>query len=146
MTKQVFTWYRRLSMINKITLWSSMCAFVSVVVLFFPQTSMSEGQTSYGSNSPNIQSSGDVNINYNSQESESTYSYIQHPNGGSTILISAPSLNNAKVLCHPESGSKVKFIQEYIENIAMVWLKVRVISGTCQGKIGWIGRDNYRVH
>jgi len=133
-------------MIQKISLWGSACSIISVIALLLPQTSMSESQTSYGANSPNIKSNGDVNINYNSSQQSSSYNYIQHPSGGGTILIASPSLTSPNVLCHPEAGSKVEFLREHRESEFMVWVQVKVITGTCQGNIGWIGKDNYRTH
>ena len=133
-------------MIQKVGFWGSICSIISVVVIFFPQTSVGESQTTYGQNSPNINSNGNVNINYNSSPETQTYNYIQHPSGGGTILIANPSLNNPQVVCQPEAGSKVKFISEQAESAFMVWVQVKILTGTCQGKSGWIGKDNYQTH
>jgi len=146
MIRQILNWHRRLSIVKKIGLWGSICSIVSAVALLFPQASISENQTSYGTNSPNIRSNGDVNIHYNSSPRGESYNYIQHPNGGGTILLTTPTLINPDVLCHPEAGSKVQFIKEKAENNYMMWVKVKILTGTCQGKIGWIGKDNYRTH
>lgn len=133
-------------MTQKIGLWGSICSIISVVALLFSQASVSESQTSYGANSPNIKSNGDVNINYNSSQGGGSYNYIQHPSGGGTILIASPSLTNPKIICHPEAGSKVQFLNEQVENAFMIWVQVKVLTGTCEGKVGWIGKDNYRTH
>ncbi len=105
-------WYRRLNMIQKIGFWGSIASIVSVMALLYPSSSVSDSQTSYGEKSPNIHSNGDVNINYNSSPERSSYNYIQHPDGGGTLLIATPSLTNPVVLCHPEPGSKVGFLSE----------------------------------
>ncbi len=133
-------------MIKKISFWGSIGSIISAIALFYSSASVSERQTSYGEKSPNIHSNGDVNINYNSSQERSSYNYIEHPDGGGTLLIATPSLTNPKVICHPESGSKVEFLREKKENSFMVWVQVKVLSGTCQGKTGWIGKDNYRTH
>ena len=132
-------------MFQKFSLWGSICSIISVAALLLPQASVSDNQTSYGTNSPNIKSNGDVNINYNSSQGSESYNYIQHPSGGGTILISSPSLTNPKILCQPEAGSKVRFLSEQTEGAFMVWVKVKVLTGTCQGEEGWIGKDNYRT-
>lgn len=133
-------------MIKKVGLWGSICSIISAVALLIPQASVSENQTSFGANSPNIKSNGDVNINYNSSQGRAPYNYIEHPNGGGTILIEMPSLTNPKVLCHPEAGSKVQFLAEHAESAFMIWVQVKVLTGTCQGKVGWIGKDNYQTY
>ncbi len=132
-------------MIQKIGLWGSICSIISVTALFAHQASIEESQITYGTNSPNVKSDGDVNINYNSSPSNETYNYIKHPSGGGTILVASPSLTNSQVVCHPEAGSKVQFISEQNEN-GMVWVQVRVLTGTCKDKTGWIGKDNYQIH
>jgi hypothetical protein len=133
-------------MIQKVGFWGSICSIISVMAIIFPQSSVGENQASYGPNSPNINSTGDVNINYNSSKESKTYNYIQHPSGGGTILIASPSLNNPQVVCHPEAGSKVQFISEQAESAFMVWVEVKILTGTCQGESGWIGKDNYHTH
>lgn len=133
-------------MIQKVGLLGSVLSIISAFAVFFPQASIGESQTSYGINSPNIKSGGSVNINYNSSQRGETYNYIKSSNGGGTILISTPSWSNFEVVCNPEAGSKVEYLSEKAENAFMVWVQVKVISGTCQGKVGWIGKDNYRVH
>lgn len=143
---KLYHWYRRLGMVPKIGLWGSICSIISLTALIFPQASVSDNQTSYGANSLNINSSGDVRINYNSsQESSAPYNFLQHPDGGENILIASPSLTNPKIVCNPESGTKVRFLQEKRESPLMVWIKVEVVSGTCKGKIGWVGKSVYHA-
>ena len=133
-------------MFQKVSLWGSICSIISVVALVVPQVSQSENQTTYGANSPNVRAEGDVNINYGASAEGSTYSYVDHPNGGVVLLISKPSLMKPEIVCQAEAGSRVRFLGEHEEGPLMVWVQVEVVSGTCAGRVGWVGKSNYRIH
>ena len=134
-------------MLEKFGLWGSICSIVGVVALFLPIETTGGPQTSYGQNSPNIQSGGDVNINYNSGNAVSeSFAYIKHPSGGGTMLFKEPNITEPQIVCQPEAGSRVEYISEQAENQIMVWVRVKVLTGSCAGQVGWIGKSNYNIH
>ena len=137
--------WSKMSMAKKITLISSIATIIGTIFILVPNTASSTNQTSYGQQSPNIQSLKDSNIIYNNQETNNYYKksdkiglYLKN-----TILLPEPSMQKMNIkysLCSVEDGSNIKLLDE-ITNFT-TWIKVEVVDGTCKGKIGWTGKEN----
>lgn len=139
--------HKELSMLEKLGFWGSIGSIIGAVALFLPTETTGNPQISYGQNSPNIQSDGDVNINYNSgNTANESFAYIKHPSGNGTMLFKEPTITEPQVVCQPEAGSRAEYISEQAENQIMVWVKVKVLTGSCAGQVGWIGKSNYNIH
>jgi hypothetical protein len=136
-------------MFQKISLWGSVASIVGVVTIFLPGASTAE-QIIHGSG--NIQGGGNVEhntiiINPPSQAlpPKEKFAYLNHENGGTTWLFNKPALQDVKVLCQAEAGSKAKLLEEKDSAMyGMTWVKVKVLDGSCQGTVGWTGKDDYR--
>lgn len=140
-------WHKELSILEKFGFWGSIGSIIGATALFLPTETNGNPQTSYGQNSPNIHSGGDVNINYNSANSvNESFAYIEHPNGGGTMLFNEPTITEPQIVCQPEAGSRIEYISEQAENQIMVWVRVKILTGSCAGQIGWIGKSNYNIH
>ena len=131
-------------MYKKITLVSSVIAIFGVVSTLFSNSTDTIAQYSYGNQSPNINQLQNSSIIYNNQKIINQYNtdkkgfYLKN-----TILLPKPSLkvmDNKYSICTVENGSKIQLLKE-VTNIA-TWIKVKILDGTCQGKIGWTGKEN----
>lgn len=139
---------------EKITVLASVATIVSAIAIFVPSKGNTEGQTSHGSQSPNVQSSGSggINIQYQNNFAQSPSSsasptgyYLEYQRGGSTPLYGKPTINNPTFVCEAESGSAAELLEEIPQGeLKMSWVKIRVVNGTCQGKVGWTAKANYR--
>jgi len=63
---------------KKITLISSIATIIGTIFILVPNTANSTNQTSYGQQSPNIESLKDSNIIYNNQETNNYYQSLQY--------------------------------------------------------------------
>jgi len=131
-------------MTKKVTLFGSIATIIGTIFILFPSTVSSTNQTSKGNQSPNIQTLKDSSIIYNNQ---TTTNYQNSAKKGfylkNTILLPEPSLKKVHIkysLCNVENGSKIEILDETTN--FTTWIKVKIIDGTCQGKIGWTGKEN----
>jgi hypothetical protein len=133
-----------ISMRKKVTLIGSIATIIGTIFIMFPSAASSTNQTSNGNQSPNIQTLKDSSIIYNNQ---TTTNYQNSTKTGfflkNTILLPEPSIKKVHIkysLCNVENGSKIEILNE-TTNLT-TWIKVKIIDGTCQGKIGWTGKEN----
>ncbi len=135
-------------MVQKISLWGSVASIVGIVAIFTPDTSTADQMIN---GNGNIQSEGNVENNTiiinpaPKSTPQEKYTYLNHKNGDNTWLYNKPALQDVKVLCQAEAGSKANKLEEKKSSIyGMTWIKVKVLDGSCQGTVGWTGKDNYR--
>ncbi len=131
---------------NKIAIIGSIASILSLMLFFIPHkaTSDSYHQRSIGNQSPNIISNGDVNIQYHNEQiinNEQKEGYYLSRSGKGVGLLEEPSFKNPKLICLVESGARVEILDELQEGYLSL-IKVRVLEGTCKGKIGWTGKEN----
>lgn len=127
-----------------ITITASIATIIGTLFLFIPNQATSDTQTSSGNQSPNIHNSnGNTSVNYgnttiNNPSSTSGELFLEN-----AILFAKPSLDSyANKICQVETGSKINLLTEQKDStMGAIWIKVKVLDGTCIGKEGWTGKD-----
>ena len=141
--------YRRMSVLKKLTMWSSIVTFVgfgiSLVSLSTNANNQSLENVSVGNNSTIVNGtmSGDININ---SDKSKHYQFNK-----SNYLISKPTLAVAGkqeyIICTVLEGEALSLTGNKVqENPVMEWFEVRPDSGDCKGQIGWILSGNLRLN
>lgn len=151
------SWYKGLTMFEKISLYGSLASIIGLVLFFIPSTSSSTEPTAQttvstaGNQSPAIGSNnGSVTINYGGQSSSSKTgkNYIlRNPKAGATAIINSPSLdvaiNPANQVCIVPAGTQVILLGDKAKSGGIdMWRKVKVVSGECANKMGWVDIGN----
>lgn len=150
----IFTWHKELSMLEKFGFWGSMASIVSLALYFFPPLASSQPEqavqvTTSGAQSPAIgENKGNVTINYGapSMPHEKTY-VLRNKVNGATLLISRPSLDAAtdpkNHVCMVPGGTPITLTGESAKMGGIdMWRKVKVVSGECANKSGWVAIEN----
>ena len=131
--------------LNKIiTTAASIATIVGTFMLFIPNQAVSDSQTSYGNQSPNIKSSnGNVAVSYGGSTKNNNYNIKSGIFLKATMLSPQPLLSTSRnFICQVEDGSRVEMLGEQKDaNIGVSWIKVKVIDGSCAGKEGWAGKE-----
>lgn len=138
-----------MTMTQKISIVASVATIIGTITIFSPSDANSTNQTSSGNQSPNIQiTNGNSNITYGNPTTNNYYMQKQQ-NGlflENTMLFSKPSFNEVtakKSLCTVEFGSKVELMGEEKDPkmTGLMWIKVKIINGTCSGIVGWVSKE-----
>ena len=151
------TWYGGLSTVEKIGFWGSIASIVGLALVFMPTSASSQVEqkpqaATYGSKSPAIGSNqGSVTINYGGDSVARDKAYVlRNSSGGATLVVNKPSLDAAQDpkahVCMAVAGTPVELTGESAKmgNIDM-WRKVRIVSGECANKSGWVAISNVSV-
>ncbi|GGK50033.1 hypothetical protein [Aliivibrio fischeri] len=80
----------------------------------------------------------------NTKEQQKKQPYLSNPDGGTTAITKTSDVFDYKDACYAESGSKVKLLSEEQTPFTSM-IKVRILNGTCIGRIGWTSKNNYKI-
>lgn len=135
-------------------LWGSIASIVSLALYFFPSLASSQPERTVqaitsGSQSPAIgENQGSVTINYGAPSTPHEKSYVlRNKVSGATQLISRPSLDAAadpkNYICIVPAGTHITLTGESAKMSGIdMWRKVKIASGECANKSGWVAIDN----
>lgn len=88
-------------------------------------------------------------INENSQVSAQNNSLgrLSNQYGGSTYLLNKPvlDLEVSNIACKPMGVSRVKILNQVEGKYGITWVLVKVLTGNCRGKTGWISGENFHL-
>lgn len=155
---KIKSWHKGLTMFEKISLYGSLASIIGLVLFFVPSTSSStEHPTSTtvsttGSQSPAIGSNnGSLTINYGGQTNSSSKTekkyVLKNPQYGATLIVNKPSLDASadpkNHVCIAAAGTPIVMLGEKAQLGGMDrWRKIKVTSGECTNKIGWVDIGN----
>ncbi|MEK8088126.1 hypothetical protein WNB94_17175 [Aquabacterium sp. A3] len=142
---------------KKIGLWGSIASIVGLALVFFPPSASSQGEqksqaTTSGAKSPAIGTNqGNITINYGGDSTTPEKRYVlRNPRTGATLVVDKPSLDAAQDpkhhVCTALAGTAVipTGESEKMAGIDM-WRKIRITSGECTNKSGWVAIENLSV-
>lgn len=153
----LLSWHGGLSVLEKFSLWGSLASIVGLALAFMPPTASSQNElkpqaTTSGSKSPAIGSNqGNVTINYGDDTTSRVKAYVlRNAKGGASLVINKPSLDEAvnpsSHVCMAPAGTPIMLTGESAKmgNIDM-WRKVKITSGECANKSGWVAIENVSI-
>lgn len=142
-------------MVEKIGLWGSAASIISLMLYFYPPTASSQsgpniGVSTAGTQSPAIGTNqGNVTINYGSAVAPHEKGYaLRNPSAGASLVVARPTLDAATdsnlQVCIAPAGTPISLYDG--ETARMVgpymWQKVKILSGQCASKVGWVSTGN----
>lgn len=137
---------------KKLTFWSSVATIAGFFIAIFTPAVSSQNQTSHGDQSPNINSTqGDVNITFGGTvpppPAQKQY-VLRQSQGGAITVLKTPNpsgfMDNKQHVCIVISGTPIEMLDGKASQAGFddVWREIKITSGSCADKVGWVMVSN----
>lgn len=134
---------------NKIGLWGSFASIAGLIIALSSNQAISNNQTINGNQNNVIgENSGTININQGSNSnSQGKYYILKNPKVGAVLVVSKPeimaALDKDNHVCMANAGTEILLTGQKSSYAGIdMWQQVKITSGECVGKMGWVAIEN----
>lgn len=139
--------HKGMNTLEKFSFWGSLSSIIGLAVAFTstPAISIEKQVVSGNSNTVVGENHGSININYGNSKSQKGY-VVRNRSTGVTLMVSEPTIDAAldpsKHVCNIVAGTDISLTGKNSSDSLPIFKEVKVLSGECSGRYGWVSTEN----